>query len=166
LWELLRALALLRERGTAPPRCLILGRLERIEPAKRLIKKLNIEDLIRFEGFKDPFPYLADCDLMVYPTRYDAFPDTALEALFTGCPVIAAAVGGLPDMLLYPDLLFESGDVREIAARIERCVKDPAFYAHIRGLCQNRASVYRFNWAQRFEEVMENYKKTVPPGPA
>jgi glycosyltransferase involved in cell wall biosynthesis len=138
--------------------------LEQVEPAKRLIKKLRIGDLISFEGFTDPFPYLADCDLMVYPTRYDAFPDTVLEALFTGCPVIASAVGGLPDMLAYPELLFESGNVREIAARIERCLKDRAFYAHIRGLCHQRAPVYRFDWARRFEEVMETHKKN--PGQA
>jgi glycosyltransferase involved in cell wall biosynthesis len=159
LGEFLKAAELLKKRGLGFLFCIILGRLENYKPAVRLIKKLDIEEMVSLEGFKDPFPYLADCDLMVYPTRYDAFPDTALEALHAGCPVIASAVGGIPDMLLYPELLFEYDNIREIADKIERCLRDPAFYKRLRELCAERAAVYRFNWAERFEAAMEQRKK-------
>ncbi|MDR3343232.1 MAG: glycosyltransferase [Treponema sp.] len=99
----------------------------------------------------------ANKNLMVYPTLYDAYPDTVLEALHTGCTVIAAAVGGLPDLLQYPELLFKSGNLQEITDRIERCITDPVFYQHIRTLCAQRAAVHRFDWAERFEAAMENY---------
>jgi glycosyltransferase involved in cell wall biosynthesis len=93
---------------------------------------------------------------MVYPTLYDAFPDTVLEALHTGCPVLASAVGGIPDMLRYDELLFESGNIREIAEKIEKCVIDHNFYAHIRKLCNERAEFYRFDWTERFEKTMKD----------
>ena len=155
LWELLRALGQLKKKGYDFLRCHVLGRPENTEPALRLIKELDIEDNILIEGFKDPFPYLAECDLMVYPTLYDAFPDTVLEALHTGCPVIASAVGGLPDLLAHPELLFESGSVQQIADKIEKCIADPNFYEGIRTLCKKRAAVYRFDWAGSFETAMK-----------
>jgi glycosyltransferase involved in cell wall biosynthesis len=154
LWELLGALDLLRKRGFGFLRCKILGRMEQYESTLRRIGDLGIGEMVSLEGFQDPFPYLRDCDLMVYPTRYDAFPDAVLEALHTGCPVIASAVGGIPDMLFYGELLFDSGDVDQMAGRIERCIKDPAFYRRIRGFCAERAALYRFDWAERFEEAM------------
>jgi glycosyltransferase involved in cell wall biosynthesis len=155
IFDLLKALRKLKKRGYKL-RCYILGRLENMTQTMKFIERLDIKDLISIEGFKNPFSYLADCDLMVYPTLYDAYPDAVLEALHTGCPVIASAVGGLPDMLKRPELLFESGDAQEIADRMERCIREPEFYERIRGLCAERARAHRFDWAERFEKAMES----------
>jgi glycosyltransferase involved in cell wall biosynthesis len=157
LWQLLNALVQLVERGYCFLQCRILGRLENAEPVIGLIKKLGIEENVSLEGFRNPFPYLAENDLMVYPTLYDAFPDTVLEALHTGCPVIASAVGGLPDLLQYKELLFTPGSVAEIRDKIEKCVTDPLFYNHVRELCAKRAEVYHFDWAEQFENAMRSY---------
>ncbi|MDR2792569.1 MAG: glycosyltransferase family 4 protein [Treponema sp.] len=157
--DLLKVLRKLKEKGHTL-RCYVLGRMEHMAQMTELIEKLNIKEVISIEGFQDPFSYLADCDLMVYPTLYDAYPDAVLEALHTGCPVIAAAVGGLPDLLMCPELLFESGNVREIADRVDRCIKEPAFYQRIRSLCAERADAHRFDWAERFEKAMKNLSVT------
>ncbi|MDR0785174.1 MAG: glycosyltransferase [Treponema sp.] len=155
LLDLLKALAELKKRGFGGLRCCALGRAEDAGQTKRLIETLGIREMVAIEGFQYPFPSLARCDMMVYPTLYDAYPDTALEALHTGCPVIASRVGGLTDLLKYPELLFEMGDIMEIADRIERCVKEPSFYQHIRRLCAERAKAHHFDWAARFEEAMK-----------
>jgi glycosyltransferase involved in cell wall biosynthesis len=157
LWDLLKALALLVKKGYSSLSCCVLGRLENTKPVFDLIKDLGIERNITTEGFKDPFPYLEDCDLMIYPTLYDAFPDAVLEALHVGCPVMASAVCGVPDILYYPELLFESGNVGEIAEKIERCVNDNSYYKNIRTLCAERAQEYYFDWAERFETAMKNH---------
>jgi glycosyltransferase involved in cell wall biosynthesis len=157
LWEFLRVLAELKKRGFTKLRSHILTRTDGLEPLLNLIQELDIADMAIIEGYKMPFSYLADCSLMVYPVLYDAYPDTALEALHTGCPVLASAVGGLPDLLKYPELLFESGNVQEIADRVEKCITDGDFYAHIRALCAERADAHHFDWAERFENAMKNY---------
>jgi glycosyltransferase involved in cell wall biosynthesis len=157
LWDLLKAFGKLKKNEYTFLSCKVLGRKEDVECTLHLIQKLNIEEMISIEGFKDPFPYLAECDLMVYPTLYDAYPDTILEALHVGCPVIAASVGGIPDLLKYPELLFESGRPGEIAGKIERCVDDNNFYQKIRLLCAERAEAHRFEWAEQFETAMRNY---------
>jgi glycosyltransferase involved in cell wall biosynthesis len=156
-WELLKTLELLKKRGCGFLKCYVLGRLENTDPVLRFIKKLHIEEMVFLEGFRDPFPYLADCDLLVYPTLYDAFPNTVLEALYTGCPVIASAVGGIPDLLGHEELLFESADIGQMADKIERCITDKNFYKKIRMLCAERTVAHRFDWAERFESAMRSY---------
>jgi glycosyltransferase involved in cell wall biosynthesis len=156
-WELLRALEILIKRGYSFLQCHALGRPENIKSTINFIQSLGIEKNIVLEGYKNPFPFFIQNDLMVYPTLYDAFPDTVLEALHTNCPVIASAAGGLPDMLFYSELLFKQGDVEEIAEKIERCIRDPSYYRRIRELCAERAKVYRFEWAKSFEEAMAGF---------
>jgi glycosyltransferase involved in cell wall biosynthesis len=157
LQNLLEALAILKKRGFAELRLSVLGKISGDEKAFSLVKSLDIAEEVSFEGYVLPFPFLEKADLMVYPTLYDAFPDTILEALHTGCPVIASEIGGIPEILKYPDLLFPLGDSAEIADRIERCVKDTDFYGHLRGLCEERAAIFRFDWADRFLESMHSF---------
>jgi glycosyltransferase involved in cell wall biosynthesis len=159
LLELLKSLGLLKTKGFNGLQCQILARVDNLEHIMKLVRELNIEDMVCFEGYKDPFPFLATCDLMVYPVLYDAFPDTVLEALHTGCPVIASAVGGLPDMLQYPELLFNPHNIQQIADKIAQCVIDKNFYNYIRQLCKERAKVYHFDWAEKFENAMIVFKK-------
>jgi glycosyltransferase involved in cell wall biosynthesis len=154
LFDLLRALRELKRRGFGDLRCWALGRAEGERQTKRFIETLGVREMVALDGYQDPFPYLARCDMMVYPSLYDAYPDAALEALHTGCPIIGSRAGGLPDLLKYPELLFETGGVNEIADRIERCIKEPEFYMYIRRLCAERAEAHRFDWAGRFEKAM------------
>jgi glycosyltransferase involved in cell wall biosynthesis len=43
--------------------------------------------------------YLNELKLLVLPTRYDALPTILIEAIACGTPVIATAVGGIPDFV-------------------------------------------------------------------
>jgi glycosyltransferase involved in cell wall biosynthesis len=159
LWDLLKAIKILKDRGYTYLRCHILGRKENSKQTMRLIEKLGISDLLSIEGYKDPFPYFAECDLMVYPTLYDAFPNTVLESIHVGCPVLASAIGGVPDILQYDQLLFKSGNIQEIADKIEKCINDSVFYGNIRKLCAERALAHHFDWAEKFEIAMAEYIK-------
>jgi glycosyltransferase involved in cell wall biosynthesis len=145
-------------KGYSSLKLFALGKADGGEKVIRLADSLGLKEMIFYEGYALPFPYLASCDLMVYPTLYDAFPDTVLEALHTGCPVIASTVGGIPDMLKYPELLFESGNSAEIADRIERCIKDSDFYLSVRNLCAERAETFRFDWATEWEKAMSKFQ--------
>ncbi|MEM7702376.1 MAG: glycosyltransferase family 4 protein [Pseudomonadota bacterium] len=47
----------------------------------------------------DPRPYLADCDAVIIPSRYEAFGLVATEARMAARPVIVADVDGLPEQV-------------------------------------------------------------------
>ena len=159
LQYLLEACALLKQRGVRNISLSVLGKLENAKPVIKMVEDLGIDDIVRFEGFADPFPFLAKCDLMVYPTLYDAFPDAVLESLHAGCPVIATSVGGIPDMLKYPELMLDQADSTGIADRIEKCINDKKFYSRIRKLCAERAHEFHFDWAEKFNQIMINYNQ-------
>ena len=156
VWDLLKSLSVLIKKGHTFLKCYLLGRMEDTDETIRLIKKLNLEKNIFIEGYKDPFPYFQNCDLFVYPTLYDSFGNVIAEALHTGCPVMASNVGGVTELLLYPELLFSSGNINEISDKIERCITDNEFYRNIRNLCSKRTLIYEFDWIEKYENVMKN----------
>jgi glycosyltransferase involved in cell wall biosynthesis len=162
LFDLLQAAAILKARGYRELHYYLLGRLENTEAAHTLATDLGIENLLSFEGYQNPLPYFIKCDLFVYPTLYDAFGNVITEALHTGCPVIATAVGGVTEILQYPELLFTLAKPDEIAEKIEGCIKSPEQYQKIRSLCRERAKNFYFDWAERFETEMKNYFGTFP----
>ena len=56
---------------------------------------LGLADVVRFSGFQqNPWPYLRYADLLVVPSRREAFGNVLLEALALGTPVIAADCPG------------------------------------------------------------------------
>jgi glycosyltransferase involved in cell wall biosynthesis len=162
LFDLLRAAAILKTRGHRELHYYLLGRLEHTKAAQTLAADLGIEDLLSFEGYRNPLPYFIKCDLFVYPTLYDAFGNVITEALHTGCPVIASAAGGVTEILQYPELLFTLGKPEEIAEKIDGCIKNPARYQKIRSLCQGRAKKFYFDWAERYESLIKTTTEQTP----
>lgn len=87
------------------PRCpeLVLVVLGRDNPARyrRLAADLGIADRVHFPGARsDVERFMAAADLFVLPTNYEAFPLVVLEAMASGVPVLACAVGGIRDCLV------------------------------------------------------------------
>ena len=45
------------------------------------------------------YPVLHDADIFILPSVYEGIPMTIIEAMGTGLPIVASAVGGIPDMI-------------------------------------------------------------------
>lgn len=55
---------------------------------------------VRFAGYRaDVMAVLDAVDVLVHPSRADAFPTTLLEAMAARVPVVATAVGGVPEIV-------------------------------------------------------------------
>jgi len=92
-----------------------------------LARALGIPGYVDFHGQipagKPMFDFLDSIDLFTMPSRTEGLPRALLEAMARGCPCIASAVGGIPE-LLAPEALVPPAHEHQLAARIERFAKD------------------------------------------
>lgn len=158
LFQVFSVLHELHSRGFRNLTLAVLGKTDDADEVFQLAEKLGIEKAITWVGYTDPFPYLTTASMMIFPSLYDAFPDTILEALHTGCPVIASRRGGIPDILGNEELLFEPDDIGGMADLIGRCITDEREYRRIRAVCAERAERFRFDWPERWEHAMKEIR--------
>jgi glycosyltransferase involved in cell wall biosynthesis len=71
--------------------------------------------------------------VVVVPSRYEVFGMTAMEALASGAPLVAARVGGLAETLRSGEnaLCFEAGDAGDLAQRVLEVLANPGLAARI-----------------------------------
>ncbi len=63
---------------------------------------------IIFTGkLNNPASILKQCDLLVVPSYADSCPNTIMEALYNDVPVIGSKAGGIPEILVDKESLFE-----------------------------------------------------------
>ena len=86
--------------------------------AEEEARTLGVSADVRFLGKIDAVaPLLAAADVYVFPSESESFGLSALEALASGVPVVAARVGGLPDVVRdgVTGALLQLGDVDGMA---------------------------------------------------
>jgi glycosyltransferase involved in cell wall biosynthesis len=130
---LLRAAAIL---APARPdlRFLIAGDGPRAAELRALADTLGLADRVEFLGHVEDVPALAGrADAFVLPSRSEAFPNAAMEAMAAGLPVVASAVGGLLDLIDHgrTGLLVPVDDAGALAAAIDQLAADPARAAQL-----------------------------------
>lgn len=101
----------------------------------------------------NPFPLVAACDVVALPTLRDPFPIALLEAMALAKPVVATAVGGIPEMLVDGESGFvvPPGDVESLAARLLTLLRDPG-----RRLAMGEAASRRLETAFSLEGFVRN----------
>lgn len=96
---------------------------------KALALRLGVQAQVTFLGHREDVPaLLARADAFVLPSRSEAFPNGAIEAMAAGLPVVASGVGGLLDLIDEgrTGLLVRPDDPAALAAAVESLVLSPA----------------------------------------
>lgn len=91
----------------------------------------------------------------VYPSFYEGFGLSPLEAMHYGCPVIASRSSSIPEVVGEAGVYAEPGDVDDLRAAIERVVTDETLRKDLvsRGTVQERS----FSWDRMYEETLKVY---------
>ncbi|HEY4530470.1 MAG TPA: glycosyltransferase [Luteimonas sp.] len=127
---LLRALALLRERGLRPPLLLAGGGKARHRaPLERLAAELGLGAQVRFLGVVRNVPeLLMGHRIAVLSTHYEGMPLALIEGMAAGCAVVGSAVPGVREVLDdgVDGLLVPEADAPALADALERLLRDDA----------------------------------------
>jgi glycosyltransferase involved in cell wall biosynthesis len=145
--------------------CLLAGPLDRdrdfVEQLQARITRLGYGHRVRLTGVLIGAALshaYTTADLLVAPSRSETYGMTVTEALAHGLPVIAAAVGGLPEALgstadgTRPGQLVPPGDPDALAAALGDWLGDEHHRHRLRAAVRQRRSTLR-GWEQTTQEI-------------
>jgi glycosyltransferase involved in cell wall biosynthesis len=123
---LIDAVAQLRA-GGRPATLTLAGDGEESASLKAQVQQLGLGDAARFIGHVKARYGFSKGSLLVVPSRGDSMPYVVIEAAAAGIPMIAANVGGIPEIFgPHGDALFAPNNTAAMADAIEAALKDPA----------------------------------------
>ena len=107
----------------------IVGEGSRRMALETLARERGVDHIVEFLGHREDVPaLLASADVFVLPSRSEAFPNGAIEAMAAGLPVVACAVGGLLDLIETgrTGILVPPSDPEPLAVAIRSLYDNPA----------------------------------------
>ena len=123
---LLRAAKVLKDRGRVF-RLVIVGGGDRLPLLETLASELGITNLVHFAGQLPhrPNPHTV-FDISVLCSTAEGFPNSVLEAMAAGRPVVATRVGGIPDAVedQRTGLLVPASDEKALADALDALLTD------------------------------------------
>jgi glycosyltransferase involved in cell wall biosynthesis len=162
---LLRALAQARPR--VPGLRLEVAGRGPLEPAlKELARELGVEQAVRFLGFVSPVQKaVEEAAIVVVPSLGEGFGMVALEAMERARPVIASAVGGLPEIVEHgrTGLVVEPGDAIALADAIVELAGDLGRSAEM-GQAGRERALAEFTPERSVERIEALYRAVLAPG--
>jgi glycosyltransferase involved in cell wall biosynthesis len=122
---LIDAVARLRADGK-PVTLTLAGDGEELETLKAQIQRLGLGAAVRFIGHVKARYGFSKGKVLVVPSRGDSMPYVVIEAAAAGIPMVAANVGGIPEIFgSHTDGLFAPNSAGAIADAVETALDDP-----------------------------------------
>lgn len=107
---------------------LIVGDGQYGDELRALASRRGLDDHIVFTGHREDIPeLLAISDIFALPSLGDALPTVLAEAMASNLPIVATAVGGIPEMVEHQrnGILVEPADSEMLAESCVRLITDP-----------------------------------------
>lgn len=138
---------------------------QRQELERRAAAK-GLGDRVRFTGFvahEEVPAWLASADVLVLPSVYEELGSILVEAMQAGLPVVASAVGGIPDAVTdgVTGRLVPPGDPAALAAAVDEVIGDPELALRLGRAARERAAGYR--WDTLAGRILDLYRAVRAP---
>ncbi len=99
---------------------------------------------------------LAEADIFVLPSRSEAFPNAVMEAMASGLPIVATAVGGVPELIADGETgrLVPAGSTTALAQALIDMLDQPAQAAEL-----GRAARRRIEQKFSFDRMVDQFAR-------
>lgn len=112
-------------------------------------------------GYREDIPDLmAALDLLVIPSRNDGFNLAAVEAMASSKPIVATAVGGLPEVVGGGGILVQPEDTKGLAQETIRLINAPDLRKQIGKRGKERAATL-FDWNVCLQKTLDIYHQVM-----
>jgi glycosyltransferase involved in cell wall biosynthesis len=158
--DLLQAVELLRSTGALQDTCfVVLGDGPERGHLFRRISEHRLQDGVILAGHQvDVRPYYAMASLLALPSHTEGCPYAVLEAMAAGVPVIATAVGGVPEIIAHEQtgILVPARRPEAMARAVEGLLGDEFTRRKIADVAQ-AAVLSRYSPEAHFQARIETY---------
>jgi glycogen(starch) synthase len=132
-------------------------------------QELGIDRAVDFTGWVAPDnvpDLLNSATMLLMPSRHDSLPMAALEAAFMGRPIVAARVGGLPEVVAHDQtgLLVESENSAALAGAVVKLLEAPQKASQF-GVAARARVKDLFGWDHHVKAYDALYRTLVPMAP-
>lgn len=164
---LLRAFAALPAPGSAA-HLLLVGDGPLRADLQALADRLGIGPRVHFAGYQaDTAPFLQAMDVFALTSRSEGMPQALLEAGVAGVPVVAAAVGGVPELIEdgRTGVLFPAGDERALVSALARLLADRDYGRRL-GMAARERVEARYSIGRMADEYHRDFLELLARQPA
>jgi glycosyltransferase involved in cell wall biosynthesis len=145
---------------------IVVGEGPELENLRRSVERRGLAGRLLTPGFQsDPRRYLAGFDVFVLPSNFEALPLAVLEAMLAGLPVVATAVGSVPEAVRDGEtgLLVEPRDGDALTAALRRLIDDPGLRERM-GREGRALALQHFTAARMARDYERLYSEVVSAG--
>lgn len=125
-----------------------------------LVRKHGISTNMHLLGIqRDVAALFASADIFLLPSRVEGFPISLMEAMATELPVVASAVGGVPDLVRHGEdgFLHDADDIEGMAQSVRTLVDDTALRAR-QGRAGKQRILEEFSMKKMGDRALKRYE--------
>jgi glycosyltransferase involved in cell wall biosynthesis len=127
-----------------------------------LVNNLGMAKEVIFTGYvpdEDLVKFYNTADIFVYPSLYEGFGLTPLEAMACGCPIISSNISSLPEVVGNAGVLIDPHDSDTLTHEIHRLLVNNDLKSELSKKSLERARI--FSWKKTAKETWEVYEKVL-----
>ena len=146
-----------------PLRCVILGEGPERPRLESLIRKHELEKQVWLYGESpDIVTWLSAFDIGCLPSLWEGLPNSLLEAMALGLPVVASSVDGIPEVVLNgkTGILVPPASPAALAKALKELAEDPTRRAAL-GAAAHAAIMEKFTLRRMMDEYQDAYTSVV-----
>jgi len=126
------------------------------------VKKMGLKNFVNLAGFVSdedlPFIY-SQAEAFVLPTLIEGFGLPGLEAMSTGCPVLASGIPVLKEVYGKAALYFDPYDEKDIARKIKEIIENSKQKNRLIKAGFNQ--IKKYSWQKMAQETMTLYEEVL-----